>query len=229
MGQLETAYAGAPAVPATFAVVSGIGVVASLFFTMRAPLWLLLAGVCLAVCLATGVAAANRAKALVEIYERGLLVKRGDESDTFTYDDIKNVWYRGRKTPGGAQTGSRFTIELNDGRKVGVEPATFKNGAELASALYRELTVCLAARARLDLLAGKRLSFGTIQVSTAGLSNGQEEIPWSEVNEPRINAGTVTLYRRGGRRAWARVSTATTPNVLALLMIANAINVARVP
>ena len=158
-----------------------------------------------------------------------LLIKNGSVSDTVQFDTVKNVWYRGRQSSTGAPATSQFTIELTSGRKTVIEATNFQREKDLAATLFKRLTAVLTAKAALDLQAGKRLSFGTIQIDRNGVSNGRETIPWNEVGDVRVSGGSITITRQGKWGAWAQVSTELIPNVLVLLMIADAIKGVQIP
>lgn len=235
LGRVEGSFQGAYGGLATGAVLSGIVAVICLFVTASANadgaggavFLALLFGV---VCIAMWVNGYNRAHSSVDVHEHGLVIKKGSTIDSFRYDDVKNVWYRGRQSANtGTTTTSLFSMELTSGRRVAVEAAHFKSEDTLASALFKKLTTSLLSKALLDLQAGKRLSFGAIQVDRQGVSNGRETLPWSEVSGVRASGGTITINRQGKWLSWAQISTERTPNVLVLLVIADAIKGVKAP
>jgi hypothetical protein len=231
LGRLESSYQGSASGAATTAVISGMGALGAFIVGLQPNLsgWFIAAGFCLLVCISAWVSAASRANARVELFERGAIIKKGSSSDTFQFDNVKNVWYRGRQSSSGIPVTSRFSLELNTGRRVAIEATGFRNERDLATSLFRKLSSPLTVKALADLQAGKKLSFGAIQVDRFGVSNGRETIPWSEVSEVRVNNGTITINRQGKWLSWAQISTERTPNVLVLLMIADAIKGVRIP
>lgn len=78
-------------------------------------------------------------------------------------------------------------------------------------------------RVRAQFKAGDDIVFGPLTVNRAGVSDGSEKIPWTEVEAIRIADGVVTIKRAGKWFSWAKVEARDIPNLYVFLILADKI------
>jgi hypothetical protein len=77
--------------------------------------------------------------------------------------------------------------------------------------------------------AGQTITFGPVAVSPAGISDGKQLVPWSEVQDVQIRRGIVTVKKAGKWLAWKTVFVRKIPNYRVFDALVRAILARRPP
>jgi hypothetical protein len=174
----------------------------------------------------------SRANMSAEIYDRGVIIKRGDRETMLTFNEIGYVWYLGPYSGSGIPIARRFTAELLSGKRISIDAAVYRDQYDLAEQLTTRLTAALTARILRELRAGKQVAFGRILVDQSGVTYKRDTLPWREIHDIRIDNGMLEINRRGkllSRVHWAQVPAERAPNAFALLMVSKALRPSRMP
>jgi hypothetical protein len=166
---------------------------------------------------------ATRRKRRVLIYPEGLVHIRGRKTQVFRWDAIEKTWVSFQKTRRGGRSVQRiFTIQDAHGTKVQFG-GDIIGIVKLGETIQEEVTKRLLPRAMETYNAGGSVQFGHLSLSQQGLSNGRETVPWSQIEEVKIDRGIITVRREGQWLNWANVTVSGTPNVFVFLTMANRI------
>ena len=90
-------------------------------------------------------------------------------------------------------------------------------GTELTQAVRQRVFARLAPAYARGLAQHKGFDFHTVRLTNDGLSRGDDELPWDEIEFADLSAQHLHLQRRGQRGVWAKLAIAKTPNVDVLL------------
>ncbi len=229
LGALESTHRLSIGGPVALALISGLFVVVGVAGAASASgndtsNGLVCAGTAIVVCVLSIVAASTGSQSSLAVYSNGIVITRPSKKTMALYDDVKNLWYRGRRSARwGHVTTSQITIELNNSQRLSIEATRYTDSGPLADRLIQNFTTPLLARSLVDLAANRSLSFGPIQVDQHGMSNGREMLPWADVSDIQMSGATLSIKKRGKWLAWSNISTERTPNVLVLLVIVHAL------
>jgi len=149
----------------------------------------------------------------VQAYQEGLVVMRGSQSEAIPWNAVTNFYQRVvryRYSLIITYTVRRYIVERADGKRFTF--SQYKNIARLGEIISQQTATRKLPQAQAAYQAGQTLTFGKMSLSQAGLSNGRETIPWSEVSGVRVVNGAIVISRQGKRLAWASAAVATTPN-----------------
>lgn len=114
-----------------------------------------------------------------------------------------------------------FTIQDNTGQNFTFTQTdtTLEGLKQLSDTIQNEVTHRLLPQTYQKFQAGGTVEFGLLQVSQAGLGNGKETIPWAEVEEVKLNNGTITVRKAGKWLNWSQVTVGGTPNIYVFLSL----------
>jgi hypothetical protein len=160
----------------------------------------------------------SRGKWTVEVYEQGLVRRRGDQSKTILWDNIVAVWqYQTRRTswyffmPRGWMT--VYTIQTKDGEQFTVDNK-YKNAMKLGQIIQSEVTNRLLPQMARAYQNGETVNFGELSLNQQGLIYEDKQLPWNAVKELKIDRHYIFVDQEGGGlRGWATVQMAGISNV----------------
>jgi len=166
------------------------------------------------------VVSALNSRNIVQVYQGGLVATRGAQSETIPWDSVVTYYQRViryRYNLIVTYTVRRYIVERADGKRFTF--SQYQNVQRLGEIIARETAARQLPRAQAAFQAGQTIAFGKLSLSQAGLSNGKETIPWSEVSGVQVANGAILISRQGKRLAWARQSVQNTPNAQVLLTL----------
>jgi uncharacterized protein DUF6585 len=226
LGALEETYKGSSSGATGGAIFTGILGVLLLFSLTTAATGADAAGAAVCATLAFIVcislivnAIANSGKRLY-LHQAGLGFARRSGSELIRFDDVKNVWVT--QTGATPPVNRPFLIELTSGRRLSLKASDYANAPRLAASLAYRLRASLASRAMAEIRAGRPVTFGSVRVDGATISNGSQSLPWGAVDGARVRNRLIEINQRGVWTSWAPISPAA-PNTLVLPYIVSAI------
>jgi hypothetical protein len=154
-----------------------------------------------------------------QLFERGFVISRAGKTVAARWEDIASVTQyvvRMRYYGIPVWTSHKYTVTLNNGDSLLINNGFSKVG-KLGEAVQRMSANVLLPRAVAAYNSGAVLTFGKLSVSQAGISNGQETLPWSDLNQLTFNNGSVIITRKGKRMRWTATQIRKTPNVYVLM------------
>lgn len=156
--------------------------------------------------------------AQAQLFERGFVIARAGKTVAARWEDIASVTQyiiRMRYYGIPVWTSHKYTVALNNGDSLLINNGFGKVG-KLGEAVQRMSANVLLPRAIAAYNSGAVLPFGKFSVSQAGISNGQETLPWSDLNQLTFGNGNVLIMRKGKRLRWAATRVRQTPNIYVL-------------
>ena len=156
--------------------------------------------------------------ARAQLFERGFVIARAGKTTSARWEDIASVTQRVVQTryygiP--VWTSHTYNVTLTNGDKLRITDAFGKVG-KLGDSIQRMSANALLPRAIAAYHSGALLPFGALNVSQAGISNGKETLPWSDLNQLLLLNGRVIITRKGKRLRWSATQISKTPNVYVL-------------
>ena len=145
-------------------------------------------------------------------------VARGGKSLAGHWDDVASVIQRAfqmRYYGIPIYTSHTYTVITLDGSKIKVDNAFGKVG-KLGDTIQRLSANALLPRAIAAYHSGATLPFGKLSVSQAGISNGKQTLPWSDLNQLTLRNGYVLITRKGKMLRWTSTPISATPNLYVL-------------
>ena len=153
-----------------------------------------------------------------QLFERGFVISLARVTAAGRWEDIVSVTQRivqSRYYGIPVWTSRRYNITLATGQRALVNNA-FAQAGKLGDAIQRMSANTLLPRAIASYHSGATLPFGRLSLSQAGISNGKETLPWSDVQGIALLNGRVNVYRKGKRLAWTTTRISATPNLYVL-------------
>ncbi|MGZ3582703.1 MAG: DUF6585 family protein [Ktedonobacterales bacterium] len=156
--------------------------------------------------------------ARAQLFEQGFIISRAGKTTTARWDDITGVTQqitRIRTYGIPVWTTYLYKISLANGEAARVNNAFGKIG-QLGDTIQRMSANALLPRAIASYQSGASLPFGKISISRAGISNGKETVPWSNIKQLTLQNGALIIRRNDKRLAWVSTPVAKTPNIYVL-------------
>lgn len=160
-----------------------------------------------------------------QLFEQGFIISLGGKTISARWDDIVSVTQQITRVDSNgipAATVYSYSLLLANGKKVHFNN-TFKNVPTLGETIQRMSANVLLPRAIASYQSGASIPFGKISISQAGVSNGKETVPWSNIKHLAVQNGALNIRRTDKRLAWVNTPTAKTPNLYVLLELAGRI------
>ncbi|HET9109556.1 MAG TPA: DUF6585 family protein, partial [Ktedonobacterales bacterium] len=139
-----------------------------------------------------------------QLFERGFMISRAGKTISGGWDDITSVTQnvvRMRYNGIPVWTSHQYTITLANGSTLRINNA-FGQVGKLGSAVQRMSANVLLPRAIASFQNGASLPFGKLSISQAGISNGSETLPWSDLNQLTFSNGRIIITRKDKRMRW---------------------------
>lgn len=159
---------------------------------------------------------AQAATQRVYLFQRGVVIAKGDQLQPFPWNQVAEVWQSvTRNYRNGIYVGTTYSYTLHrvDGYQIKLGNLT-KNIAELGPVIARGVTQELIPRALHAIRNGQTLTFALFSVNQQGIGNGREFIPWQQVQNINVKQGRVTVKKIGISRTWGTITVAKMPNFL---------------
>lgn len=156
----------------------------------------------------------------IYLFQQGMVMERGNQVQPFPWNQVAEVWQSiTRRYQNGIYTGTTYmyTLRRMDGYRIKLNNTT-KNIAELGPIVARGVSQELVPRALQALRMGQTLAFPPFHINQQGISNGQEFLPWSQVQTVDVKRGFVTVKKVGSRWAWRTAAVARIPNYLVFIV-----------
>lgn len=147
----------------------------------------------------------------VLVFPAGLSLTKGGKTEIIRWDDVEIVRQTIRKNQYTTFTAYSCTVQLHDGSKYTFNNA-LRNVDQLISTIQQESTHRILSRVSEAYDAGQTIPFGKLSVSKAGISKGNNTLPWDQVKGVTVNNGVVTIKKQGSLFKWTSVTVAETPN-----------------
>lgn len=112
-------------------------------------------------------------------------------------------------------TSYRYDLTLANGQRVRFDTMIGKV-AKLGETAQAQIANALLPRAIETYRQGLALPFGKFSVSQAGIANGNETLPWTELESMTFQNGRLIIKKRGKRLSWASAPVYQIPNVYVL-------------
>jgi hypothetical protein len=146
----------------------------------------------------------------------GLLYQYQGKSEAIRWDQVEAVWQRvvqrysyGIKT---ART-HLYTVRRYDGTTFKFNDQLY-NVEALGNTIVRETTRLLQPRYIAAYQAGQTVTFGQISLNQQGVSNGKEQLPWTQIQELKGKGGFISFQQKGSTSLkWTPVQAYKIPNV----------------
>jgi hypothetical protein len=113
-------------------------------------------------------------------------------------------------------------VQCNDGRKF-VFKDTLADVEDLGRTIQEEVTRRALPRVLEAYNTGQTIPFGKLSISHAGITKGQETLPWDHVERVWLSQGELIVEKVGQRLRWSSFRVLEIPNLFVLLAIVNQI------
>lgn len=153
-----------------------------------------------------------RHKITVSLYTNGLLYAEGRKRQSILWEQISSVQRlgaRSKKKPG------NYQLTLHDGSEVLLKNIIV-NVYELASAIESTITERDFPRMWTRYSAGKPVILPGLCLNQHGISNSEEKLAWSEVEQITISQNQLQVKERGIAKDWLKALISQFPNVCVL-------------
>ena len=163
----------------------------------------------------------------IRVYPEGLIfitLGGNGESDVFAWEQIESVRQqivRGAVNGVPVGTTHNYILRRNDGKEIRFDDFV-TNAETLGATIQRETFPFLMRRVRAAFDTGQTVSFGKLHVSQSGLSDGNETLPWKEVEEVKVAEGVIHVRKHGQWLRWSHAPISETPNVFVFLALCHA-------
>jgi Family of unknown function (DUF6585) len=124
------------------------------------------------------------------------------------------------------KTEYEYRVTRDDGAEL-----TMKGGSRFSGEVWvlgelidREISKVRLPRAVTAIREGKRLDFGPLSMDQGAIFDGQDTLPWQEVEAITVEEGKLVIRRVGGWLAWSKTHTHKIPDLQVLLTLAHAIH-----
>ena len=155
----------------------------------------------------------------IRAFHDGLTYSHKGKTEAMRWDDMTQVTMSLINNKNLRAMFYNYTLQSSDGRKItfNYNDQAMQNLQQLSDTIQREITARQLPQAIAAYNAGDNVTFGRLTVSKAGLSNGKEAIPWSEVEEVKLQNGAVTVRKKDKWLNWSSVTVGSTPNIYVFL------------
>lgn len=155
----------------------------------------------------------------IRAFRDGLTYSHKGKTEAMRWDDMAQVTMSLINNLNLHTTFYNYTLQSADGRKIAFNynDKAMQNLPQLSDTIQREITNRQLPKAIAAYNAGDTVTFGRLNVSKNGLSNGKETIPWHEVEAVKLQDGAVTVRKKDKWLNWSNVTVGSTPNIYVFL------------
>lgn len=161
----------------------------------------------------------------IQLYDGGFSARLGGITTVAAWSEVATIFrqvYRQRLLGVPVWTSEEYRLTLASGEKL-VFGDTISNMQEMGEHMQRQIAQALTPRAIASIGRGAELPFGKWRVSAAGIANGSETLPWSEVSGVLLTDDTISILRQGKSFPWSWRWRSATPNVYILIALVDAL------
>ncbi len=167
------------------------------------------------------------------VFADGIVAANASRTVAWRWDDLALVWQKvtkqvagGGSALEGAISGALaaateriggwivLTLQSRDGTQIRLAGLQYAN--RLRAAIIQETLPRLLPAARAMYDSGTTVQFGRLGVSQQGLHDGQDVLPWAEVNEVKLaetmDSQAVGISKKGKWLYWSKVAIGKVPN-----------------
>ena len=162
------------------------------------------------------------ARARIEVYADGLVLREGADATCCHWADIVTVTEKeavsGDEVMGEAlmHESRAFHLRLRSGRII-VLKSYISRLAKLGTVLKQETLPHLLPGYQAALDQGRRVEFGPISLQRDGIELQEDLLPWQEVAGVNRKRGWIRIHRPGAWTSWKKVKLSDVPNAHVLL------------
>jgi hypothetical protein len=229
MGRLIKKYEGRSAVGPFFMFLLGMGMVAASIWAFMDPSLpnyirgFVVAGVLFAIVGIDGVIKALR-EYNITLYEGGFEYSTISENRIVRWNEVVTVYqWILQRGPNGPVTQTRYTLFLQDKKKLVLDNEHFKDVLGLGKTIQHEVTRRLMPQYVQTLNSGGTAQFGKLSISNQAISNGKESIPWSQVKKVQVRNGMIAIWKEDKWLTWSSIQASDVPNLFVLLSLVDQI------
>jgi len=157
------------------------------------------------------------------VFSDGLVHIRGGRVNVFRWDEITEVYQSMQKTHRTGRAVQKIYTVKDAGGKKSVLTGELAGIAALGETVQCEVTNRMLPRCWEDYQAGRTLHFGKLAISKEGISKGKEVLPWHQVEEVKLDRGSIAIQKEGGWISWASITASGTPNLFVFLSLVDKI------
>ena len=149
----------------------------------------------------------------VLVFADGLVRAQRDRVDAFFWDEIETVWRQKSQGAWGHLAKGTLVYTIRRARGDDVAFDSHLDGLKRLAELIEQSTLpYMLPRCQEAFEGGEVIDFAKLQISTAGLGNGQEMLPWSEIKEVAVGAQSVVIRKEGKMLSWHTAPRNEIPN-----------------
>ena len=136
--------------------------------------------------------------------------------NAFRWDEITEVYQSMQRTHRFGRAVQRiYTVRDASGRKS-VLTGELAGIAALGETIQREVTARILPRYWEAYNQGKALQFGALGLSKEGISKGRQVLAWDQIEEVKLERGSIVIKKEAGKLPWASITASSTPNLFVL-------------
>lgn len=159
----------------------------------------------------------------VYVFNQGFVFLKGRQPDIFRLAEIRAIrqriissrYYSSFGLVGGLISSRRtsyiYTVERADGHSVMFDDR-IKNVAELGNTLSQQISEFMLPHVLADYNAGNTVTFGRLSVNQQEMSFGRVKLPWSSIEEIKVNNGYMRVRQEGKRLSRLTLPVSVIPN-----------------
>lgn len=166
----------------------------------------------------------------VRVHEQGLVYERSGKTDILPWDDIDAALMsilavRSRNSRKELDMVYGYTLARQDGSEVNFRfnRNSVRNIDALSDTIQQEVTRRKLPQAIAALNAGEAVQFGKLSVDRRGIDNGKEHVSWTDIEEVKVEKGTIAVRKKGKWLSWTNVAVGDTPNVFVFLALVDGV------
>ena len=158
----------------------------------------------------------------VLVFPDGLSYTNRGKTEIIRWDVVEAVWQDITEDTTHNVVIHVYTVQCNDGRKF-VFKDTLADVDELGRTIQEEVTRRALPRVLEAYNADQTIPFGKLSISNAGMTKGQETLPWDQIERVWLSQGELIVEKVGKRLRWSSFRVLEMPNLFVLLAIVNQI------
>jgi hypothetical protein len=156
------------------------------------------------------------------VFSEGLVRAKGSQVDVMRWEHVEAVWervvkyrYRGLIP---LYTTYNYTVRRSDGAQFKFT-SSLKSNKLLGEAIQQEVTRRQLPQAIAAYDSGVPVNFGTLSVSTQGISKAGVLVPWNQVGQVNFRRGWLIVHKQGSLLAGSRTRASSVPNLQVFLQL----------
>lgn len=153
----------------------------------------------------------------------GFLYQHGKKIDVYRWEEMEVVWdwyetFIGRYVE---RTYHCFALQMSNGKQIDFTDVL--SDRLTSERLSQQLVRCHWSQAMQAYEGGHMLVFGKVGLNKQGISNGQELLPWDQVQGVTRDQKTLQVWRGGMPTPWLMARVEEIPNVAVFFAVVDTI------